>query len=267
MFKRPQYIALGLVALLTLILLNLPTHTASQLKLAVGSLFLPLFGLSKTAQQVRTQATTTLVPRSTLLAENEQLRRTNQELQLRAMQGDIALRENDQLRQLVGWQRQTQWGLKLASVIARDPANWWRIIQLDVGTRDGVRIDMPVLTGAGLVGRVSAVTLTTSQVALIGSPECKVGALVTASGDTGVITTGASSVDRTLVNLSYLSNNTNIKPGQKVFTWGEGRVFPKGIFIGQVADDPHQVVDGYSEATVKLAVDTGQLEEVWVLLK
>ena len=131
-----------------------------------------------------------------MLKQNEQLRRTNQELQLRAMQGDIALRENEQLRQLVGWQRQTQWGLKLASVIARDPANWWRIIQLDVGSRDGVRVDMPVLTGAGLVGRVSAVTLTTSQVVLIGSPECKVAALVTVSGDTGVITTGASSLDQ-----------------------------------------------------------------------
>ena len=66
MFKRPQYIALGLVALLTLILLSLPQHTASQLKLAVGSLFLPLFGLSKTAQQARTQAADALVPRSSL---------------------------------------------------------------------------------------------------------------------------------------------------------------------------------------------------------
>ena len=46
MLKRSHYIALGAVVLLALILLNLPSHTAARLKLAVGSLFLPLFGLA-----------------------------------------------------------------------------------------------------------------------------------------------------------------------------------------------------------------------------
>jgi len=45
MLKKPHYIALGFVGLLTLIILSLPQHTASQLKLAIGGLFLPLFGL------------------------------------------------------------------------------------------------------------------------------------------------------------------------------------------------------------------------------
>ena len=56
MLKRPHYIALGLVLVLVLIVLNLPNNTASHLKLAIGSLFLPLFGLSKSAQQLREHA-------------------------------------------------------------------------------------------------------------------------------------------------------------------------------------------------------------------
>ena len=43
MLRRPHYIALGLLGLLTLIVLNLPSHTAGQLKLTIGSFFLPLF--------------------------------------------------------------------------------------------------------------------------------------------------------------------------------------------------------------------------------
>ncbi len=51
MLRRPHYIALGLIVLLTLVILNLPGHTTARLKLAIGSLFLPLFGLAGSAHQ------------------------------------------------------------------------------------------------------------------------------------------------------------------------------------------------------------------------
>src|SRR6185437_14395661 len=124
MLKRPHYMAFGLVGLLTLILLNLPHHAANQMKLAIGSLYLPLFGLSKSSQQVMSRASDAMVPRSVLFREIEGLSRTNQELQMRAMQADALLRENDRLRQLFGWEKQTAWKMRLARVIARDPANW-----------------------------------------------------------------------------------------------------------------------------------------------
>jgi len=267
MLKRPHYFALGLVVLLTLIVLNLPHHAASQIKLAIGSAFLPLFGFSKVSHQALGRASDAIVPRAELLRQNELLRHTNQELQVGAMQGDGALRENDQLRQLIGWEKQQPWKLKLANVIARDPANWWHNIQIDVGSRDGVLTNMPVLSSDGLVGRISTVSLTSSQVSLIGSADCKVGALVEPGRDTGVITGTSSPVDNTLVTLSYLSSSSNLKPGQKVVTWGEGRIFPKDIVIGQIAEDSRPVEMGYNEARVKLAANLGALEEVWVLLR
>jgi rod shape-determining protein MreC len=265
MLKRPHLIALGLVGLLTLIVLNLPHHAANQIKLAIGSLFLPLFGLSKSSQQLLGHASDALLPRSELLKQIEQLRRSNQELQFRAMQADNVQRENDQLRQLFYWEKQARWKLRLASVIARDPANWWHVIQIDLGSRDGMSVDLPVLTTAGLVGRISAVGLTTSQVVLIGNPDCKVAALVTNTGDSGVITGVSSALDNTLVTLSFLSSSSNLKPGQVVTTWGEGKIFPKGIMIGQIAEDSHLSDLGYTEARVKLAANLGALEEVWVL--
>jgi rod shape-determining protein MreC len=260
--------ALGLVGLLTLILVNLPHHTANQIKLAIGSLYLPLFGLSKSSQQVLNKASDAMTPRSTLLLQNEELRRTNQELQVRAMQADALQRENDRLRQLFGWEKQTTWQLRLARVVARDPANWWHTVTIDLGSRDGMRPDLPVLTPSGLVGRISRVTLTSSEVVLVGSSECKVAALVKETGDTGVITGGASPLgNSSLATLSYLASSANLKPGQKVQTWGEGNVFPKGIVIGQVAEDSRQTELGYTEARVKLAADFGALEEVWVLMR
>src|ERR1700689_754076 len=103
MLKKPHYIALGLIGLLTLIVLNLPQHTASQIKLAIGSLFLPLFGLSKSTQQLAREAGNALVPRSELIRQNELLRQSNEVLRLRAMQLDAVLRENERLHQSLNW--------------------------------------------------------------------------------------------------------------------------------------------------------------------
>lgn len=259
--------ALGLVGLLTLVLLNLPHHTANQIKLALGSLYLPLFGLSKSSQQVINKTGDAVVSRTQLLRQNEELRQTNALLQVRAMQADNLQRENERLRQLFNWQKQTTWQLRLARVIARDPANWWHTVQIDVGSRDGMKAFLPVLTPSGLVGRISRVNLTSSEVVLVGSSECKVAALVRETGDNGVITGGASPLDNSLVTLSFLGTSANLKPGQKVVTWGEGEVFPKGITIGQIAEESHPTDLGYNEARVKLAADLGSLEEVWVLMR
>ncbi len=269
MFKRPHYIALGLVGLLTLVVLNLPHQTASQIKLAIGSLFLPLFGLSKSAQQLARGAGDALTPRSELLKRNEELRLANQQWALHAAQADAVMRENDQMRQMLGWQRQSPWKVKPARVIARDPANWWQIIQIDLGTRDGLRVDMPVLGPTGyLIGRIATASLTRAQVALIGNANCRVGALVNGT-ENGVITGGAGPLNNSLVTLSYLSSSSHLKPGQPVKTSGvTGGVFPPGILIGQIAENARPVEFGlYMEARVKLAADLNNLEEVWVMVQ
>src|SRR5712671_2399514 len=121
-----------MVIVLTLLVLNLPGRTSARLKLAIGGLFLPLFGLAGTSQQLAAKGVDTLVPRSELLRQSEQFRRENDELRLRTMQSAELARENARLRQLAGWQKQTPWTLKLASVVLREPANWWRTVQIDL---------------------------------------------------------------------------------------------------------------------------------------
>jgi rod shape-determining protein MreC len=264
MFRRPHYIALGLIVLLTLVILNLPGQTTAHLKLGIGSLFLPLFGLASSTQQLTGAAADAVVPRRELLGLNDRLRQENQQLRLQAIQAEENARENARLRQLLGWQRQTSWKLKLAKVVLREPANWWLTVQIDLGSRDGLRVNLPVLTADGLVGRISSVSLTRSQVTLLGDPNCKVSARVeNETHDTGVI--GPSGpLETDLVALGYLSRNANLKPGQSVVTSGEGGIFPPGIPIGKVVDVQAVDYGSRAEARVKLAANLNALEEVWV---
>lgn len=272
MLKKPHYIAFAIVGLLTLVLLNLPHHTASQIKLAIGSLFLPLFGLSKSSQQLARQAGNAIVPRSELIHQNELLRQSNEVYRIRAMQAEAVFRENERLRQLLNWRQeppQSLWNLKLARVVGHDPANWWHTVQIDLGSRDGIQTNLSVIVPEGFAGKISSVGLTTSQVTLVGDPNCKVAAAVDygKNPEFGVVTGGAGPINDSLVMLSYLSGTNNIKPGQIVRTSGQGGLFRAGIVIGQVAEQASLAEIGYAEVRVKLAVNLNSLEEVWVLMQ
>lgn len=268
MLKRPHYVALSLIVLVTLGVLNLPSGAAARFKLAFSSFFLPLFGLATAAHNASEHAANQLLPRSELIRQNDQLRRENQQLQLTAAQAAESARENARLRQLVGWREQSPWKgrLKLARVIVREPANWWRSVQIDLGSRDSLRSNLPVLTPEGLVGRVGSVGFDRSQVLLIGDPNCKVSALVeNDTRDSGVL--GPSGpLETELALLSYLPRTSSLKSGQNVVTSGLGGVFPKGLTIGKVVDARSVEFGLYVEARVKLTANLNALEEVWVLM-
>jgi rod shape-determining protein MreC len=260
---------LGFVLVLTLALLRFSERATSHFKPVMGSMFVPLFGLAGSGQRLVEKAGQALVPRRSLAAENERLRQENAELQIRLQQADAVLRENERLRAHFAWARPGLEKLKLARVIARDPANWWRNIQINLGRRDGCRPDLPVRTAEGLVGRLVEVNEMRSRVVLVGDPNCRVAALVLdgkTTVDTGVITGGSSVVDPSMVELSYLSRSSGVKPGQTIKTSGLGGVFPKDIPIGHLVDSRSVESGIYTVARVKLAANLSQLEEVWVML-
>jgi rod shape-determining protein MreC len=267
--KKAHYIALGAVLVLTLALLRVSERTAARFKPVIGSVFMPLFGLAGSSQRLAEKAGQALAPRRSLAAENERLRQENAELQIRLQHAEGVARENERLRAHFGWTKSNPEKLKLARVIGRDPANWWRTLQINLGRREGLRPDLPVRTAEGLVGRLTEVNEMRSRVVLLGDPSCRVAALVLEgkqSVDTGIITGGSSVVDPSMVELSYLSRSSGVKPGQTVKTSGLGGIFPADIPIGRLVDSRSVEYGIYTVARVKLAANLNQLEEVWVMM-
>ena len=266
MLRNPQYIAFALALALALALVSLPAQTTSRLKLALSGLFLPLVGLSNGAQKAAETATGRLLPKSVLLAQNDNLQKENDQMRLDLAQLGALRDENARLRQALQWRQQNAWKLRLARVTAREPSNWWRAALIDLGAEDGLGPNMPVLTPAGLVGRVESVSGRTSRILLLGDPNCKVSSIVDETRDTGILFSSDSAMlDQSLIDLTYLSRLSGTRPGHRVVTSGLGGVFPKGILIGQVVDKSPSANGLYLEARVKLAADLAHLETVWVL--
>lgn len=265
MSKHKHFFTIAAVTLVAVLVLSLPRHASARLRLAVGSWFLPLFGLAGASERLPADLADSVLPRRELLAEIDRLRQTNASLQSQLLQAAAIERENDRLRASLGWQRQVPWKLKLANVVSRDPANWWRSVEIDLGSRDGIREDLPVLTSEGLVGRIAAVYYTHSQVVLVGDSNCRVSVMVeNGSHDMGVLT-ASGPFDNSLVELGYLASNANLKPGESVVTSGLGGIYPQGIPVGKIVDSQTEDYGLSIEARVKLNANLGALEQVWVL--
>ena len=85
--------------------------------------------------------------------------------------------------------------------------------------------------------------------------------------DHGVIAPASSSaLDNILVDLSFLSRNSLVIPGQRVITSDYGGIFPKGILVGKIADSRSVGFGLYMEARVAVAAKLNALEEVFVKL-
>jgi rod shape-determining protein MreC len=266
MFKKPHYLISVLVVLLVAVLVKLPGGTMGKAKLAISGLFLPLFGLAVSTHATTAHAADSFVSKTELTRQNDALRRENVELKF-LLQQDAALRnENARLRKWASWAPQRFSKGRLARVIARDPANWWRSVEIDLGGRDGIKTNDAVLTPDGLVGRIQSVGQMRSVVILLGDPGLRVAALIPNNGKTGIINSSlASPPESDMVEMDYLTGGGVVQKGQTVETWGEGGVFPAHIPIGTIVDVRVKESGLAPEARVRLAADIGALQEVWVM--
>ena len=78
MFRKSHYITFGVVAIVALVLLNLPGRASNRLKLAIGGLFVPLFGLKAAAQLSLGGGGNTNDANRVLAFQNQELLRENE---------------------------------------------------------------------------------------------------------------------------------------------------------------------------------------------
>jgi rod shape-determining protein MreC len=204
---------------------------------------------------------------SDLEAQNQELEARVAELEAQLQDYQELKRENDRLRDLTGFVTENQEFTYVgAKVIYKAPGHWFNIIVISAGLKDGVRVDMPVVTSDGLVGRVVDCGPNFSRVMAIVDSSSGVDAIVERTRDIGIVT-GATTVgeENKLLTLSHLPLDADLVPGDTVITSGLSGVFPKGIPIGEVSEvSPSS--DGMSnKAFVTPWVDFQHIEEVLVI--
>jgi len=175
-------------------------------------------------------------------------------------------RENQRLRELLSF-GETRPGIELrggqiiARVIGRDSNNFLNFVMVDLGSRHGIEVGMPVLNNEGLVGRVSEVTNTSSKILLLSDPLSTVNAILQSSRLTGVVN-GVVGDDPVM---GFIPQGTLVGVGEVVLSSGMGGNFPKGIPIGQVIEVRQRDFVVFQETVVRPIVDFDRLEFVLIV--
>lgn len=194
--------------------------------------------------------------------DNQQLRDRVEALEQRQLSAEAIQRENDRLRALLDLREANDWDTVTADTVAFTPSNFEWTITIDAGADDGVAEGMPVVEGAGLVGKVIQVTPGSSRVLLAIDPNFSAATRSATEGDVGVVTGQGSELMRMLAD----DPSADLAAGDEVVTNNyEFGIFPHGIPVG-VVEAPQDQASQLSESVlVRPFVDFNQLAQVMVI--
>jgi len=178
-------------------------------------------------------------------------------------------RENQVLREQLGFSQTLAFRYISAQVIARDPGNQFSTIMVNRGSVHGMRQGMPAIAFQGglqgLVGRVVVVSLTTAIIQPITDPNSFVAARLQTSRFDGLVA-GSQGVSG-LLTMSYVKKLAlnEVQYGELVVTSGMGQLFPQGIHIGRVREMTAKEYEASLELEVEPIVDFSRLEYVFII--
>lgn len=172
--------------------------------------------------------------------------------------------ENRYLRSALGFQQKGWQGRRLlaAQVVGKSPSPWFSILEINQGSRAGIKAGQTVIVEQGLVGTLIEVSLFSAKVMLITDPDSSVAATADRSRDFGVV---EGTLGDKLV-LKYVSAGGDVAAGDKISTSQISEVFPPGLPIGTVSKADKKEVDLFYHIELKPAVDFSRLEEVFVII-
>jgi rod shape-determining protein MreC len=170
--------------------------------------------------------------------------------------------ENERLRALIGFKNQSEHQLIAARVIVRGPLGLINGIVLDVGTKDSVRKNMPLVVVDGLVGKVYQVGKNQSIGHILLDQNFRVSAKIQRSRVEAIVTWDGGD----FCWLREVPKRSDIRQGDGVITSGYGQIFPPGIFIGQVTEINESPRGMFMDIKMKPTVDFDRLEEVFVII-
>ena len=151
----------------------------------------------------------------------------------------------------------------MADVIAQGQIGLVRSIVINKGTRNGIRVGLPVVTEAGLVGRVFQVTANSSQVQLVTDQNSFVNARIERTRAQGSVQGEGLSTGS--LRMLHIPPESDAQTGDLVFTSGLGGNFPADIFIGTVESVRNLEFELSQEAQLSTQIDFQTLEFVLVI--
>ena len=262
----------AVVVLLILSLVSSGKRTVTWVESAINTITTPVQALAQSVSNSIVRGLRELFNTTDADRENAQLKAHVAELEVEVESLEELRQQIERLKGLLNY-AETLGNTKYvtATVIANSNSIWFNTFTLNAGTRNGVQVGDPVVTGDGLVGLVQTVSATSCTVcSLIDTASKEIGVMVERTRDNcfirGTIKAGSGNDS---LELFMLPSGSDLTPGDVIITngLGSGKI-PKGITIGVVAEVMRTSGTGTNEtnAIINPAVDYLHIEDVMILV-
>lgn len=197
-----------------------------------------------------------------LARENKTLRELNVSLADEVSRLREARLENLRLHKLLNLKEQSPFTYVAANVTGRTLQLLQNTITIDAGEADGVQVNMPIVTDAGLVGRVVATSGGYSIGQILLHKDFRASAKVQRGRVDGIVAWEGG----TALALKNVAKTLDVQVGDAVITSEYSSLYPPGIKIGVVTrtDQPPGAL--FQTVEITPGVDFSRLEEVFVIL-
>lgn len=264
--KRSGKLGIIITIILLIILVfisNLKLNKFSYIENAFSNLIMPIqSGITYLANKISGNDNY-FATMDSLKEENNLLKQKNTELEESLRKLEIIQAENSTLKEYLNLTEQYKSFETIpAYIINKDISNYSAIFVINVGSENGVKENMTVIAAEGLVGHVISVTKDTAKVQTIIDTSNVVSATLENSKD-NVICRGT--LNGRELKATYISTDTVLTDGEKLYTSGMGGIYPKGIYIGIIKkiNNTKNITD--RSFIAESAVDFENLETVLVI--
>ena len=196
--------------------------------------------------------------------ENKELRDENTKLKEAERELEVLKSENNTLKDYLNLKNKyADYSTIPAYIVERTYSNYDKIVIINVGSKDGIDINMPVISESGLVGHVISVTENSAKVQTIIDTASTVSSTIS-TADESILVKGTISNNEQL-KASSIPANATVLQGDAVVTSGLGGIYPKGILIGTIKEivNTKNQTDRY--ANIQTATNFNTLQTVLVL--
>ncbi|WP_455949921.1 rod shape-determining protein MreC [Eubacterium sp.] len=152
-----------------------------------------------------------------------------------------------------------------ANVISKDAGNFFNIFTINKGSDDGIKKDMNVISGGGLVGLVFEVGKNYAKVRSIIDDESSTSVSFPNTSETAIVSGDLKLMKDNLMNITEISKDAKIAEGDMVVTSKISNKFLPGILVGYVmktSKDPNELTQS---GQITPVVDFQHIDEVLVI--
>ena len=199
-------------------------------------------------------------------SENDILKQRVQELEVESKQKQDLTSENARLRSMLDLKEQSKYKVLTARIIGRDPSIWFDSSIVNRGSLDGVMVNMPVVDGGGVIGRVTSTSPLTCQIELVTRNKSGLGGVIGQIGESNALGVVGGTGKSDLLEMRYVPGIIDVRIGQPVFTSGQDGIYPPGLKVGDIVS----VVSGSATTPhviqIRPASRLNSMQEVGILM-